>query len=397
MFHILKLISALFTQIASLYLVYLLTPEEFGLFALIATVAQLMYTLTSGWSNGSVINLGSQSFARTGSYKAIVYYRVCIVAMSFVVVCLAFSVLKPFIEGYMKIGGMLPYVLMLFLGYVFYDHASQLLYPGNRDLIQSLSEFVATLALLLIVFFVVHDLKSYILLYAVVSTVFAIIISLTFLKFYSHHSFLWRGAEFQSVLNYSAWQVVGVISIYIVNMGTNFILVVSDISMLQIGLYNFAYRLYSGFAPIFSLFGILIPKWVHSSSDGVRKVEGRLLVIVCMLGTFYLMMGFALTPILQMFNMERYSVSLDYFFWLFPAFLLTSYANLLNTVIANTQHFRSAQTGIFLQSVAILIFGFPLVSILGVSGAIIAITVASAFGAMYFNWIFRKVLIQTKR
>jgi hypothetical protein len=71
--------------------------------------------------------------------------------------------------------------------------------------------------------------------------------------------------------------------------------------------------------------------------------------------------------------------------------------NLLNTVIANTHRFRSAQTAIFLQSAVLVIVGFPLVLELGVRGAIVAITIASAFGAMYFNLIYRKVLIDTRR
>jgi len=95
MFHILKLLSALFTQLAALYLVYVLNPTEYGQFALISSIAQLMYILTSGWSSGSVINLGSQSYARTGSYKAVVYYRICIVAVSLVVVSLVFFRSNP--------------------------------------------------------------------------------------------------------------------------------------------------------------------------------------------------------------------------------------------------------------------------------------------------------------
>lgn len=395
-FHILKLASTLCTQLASLYLVYVLAPAEYGQFALLTSVAQLMYILTSGWSNGSVINLGSQKFAQTGSYKAIVYYRISIVTVALVAVISMFFVLKPLIEGYMKINDLHAYVLLLFLGYVFYDHAAQLLYPGNHDRTQAAVEFAATLTLLLVVGFAVKDLQSYVFAYAAVSATFAFAVSILFLKYYKDQSFKWRRTEFYSVLNYSAWQLISVISIYLINMGTNYVLVICHVSLAQIGLFNLAYRLYSGFAPFFSLFGILIPKWIHSTNGSVRSVEKKLLKIIGILAILYLISGFALTPLLHVFGMQRYLESVPYFFFLFPAFLLTSYTNLLNTVIANTTRFRRAQAGVLLQSGLLVISGFPLVSAFGVNGAIAAITIASAAGAAYFNRIYRVALIQVK-
>jgi len=148
----------------------------------------------------------------------------------------------------MKISGMFLYVLMLFLGYVFYDHASQLLYPGNRDRIQAGAEFLATFMLLLVVFFAIHNLKSYILAYTAISILFACVVSLLFLRYFRGHQFQWKYSEFKSVLNYSAWQIIGVISIYVINAGTNYVLVISHIPLEQIGLYALSYRLYSGFS-----------------------------------------------------------------------------------------------------------------------------------------------------
>jgi O-antigen/teichoic acid export membrane protein len=391
-FHVLKLGSALFTQFASLSLVYVLTPTEYGQFALIASVAQLMYILTSGWSNGSIINLGSQSFARTGSYKAVVYYRAFIVLVTLVAVTLVFVALKPFIEGYMKIDGMFPYVLILYLGYIFYDHASQLLYPGNHDQVQAGAEFSASLVLLLVVVFAVHNLNDYILAFTLVSAVFAYVVSFLFLRYFREHVFKWNRTEFKSVLNYSAWQIISVVSIYIINMGANYFLVICHVPLEQIGFYNLAYRFYSGFAPFFMLFGILIPKWIHSKGDDIHSVGNKILKIIFALAMLYLLLGFGLTPLLKMFDMQRYLISADYFIWLFPAFLLTSYTNLINAVIANTQRFRSAQTGILVQSGVLVLFSFPMVSVYGVPGLIAAITASSAIGAVYFNWFYRKVI-----
>ena len=393
-FHILKLASAICTQFASLYLVYLLDPIEYGKFALIATFAQLMFILTSGWSNGALINLGSQSFARTGSYKDIVYYRLCIVTVAFVLINLVLIPARPVIEEYAKISSLYPYVLALFVGYVLYDHGSQLLYPGNHNQMQAAAEFVTTLILLIAVSFVVKDVRSYIFVYAVVSAVFASVISIIFFRFFHKHPFQWKQQDFEKVFNYSAWQMISIICIYIINMGSNYILIFYEAPLEQIGLYNFSYRLYSGFAPFFSLFGILIPKWIHSSNISLRSIEKNILIIVVALVMLYLASVYILESLLQLLHMQRYFGSVRYFFWLFPAFMFTSYSNLLNTVIANTDSFRLGQVGIFLQSVLLIICNFIFVPKFGVEGVVVSMVLASFIGAVYFKKIYSKVKFQ---
>lgn len=393
LFHVLKLASSLCTQLAALYLVYVLTPAEYGHFALIASVAQLMFILTSGWSSGAIITLGSRSFSRTGSYIAVVYYRLCVVGLSFLFVFAIFMVFRPWIADYMKINGMYGYMLVLFLGYVFYDYAAQLLYPGDRDRLQAGAEFAATLSLLLIVSLVVRDLKDYIFAYSIVSLVFAIFVTACFIKFFRVQRFDWQTKEFTGVLNYSCWQILGVIGIYLVNMGTNYILAARDVPLEEIGIYSFAYRLYSGFAPFFALFGILIPKWVNSSSVGLHALGGRIAKIICFLAFIYLAIGVALLGVLPILGMQRYADSVEYYFMLFPAFLFTSYANLINTIIANTARFRKAQAGILLQCALLLALGFPLVSRYGVIGIVVATTVACAAAALFYYRLYRETLL----
>lgn len=393
-FYIIKLASAITTQLASLYLVYVMTPSEFGKFVLVASVAQLMYVLTSGWSNGSVINLGSQSFAKSGSYKSIVIYRVLIVAVMLVTVCSIFLLLGDLIEKYINISGMFFFVMLLYLGYVLYDHASQLLYPGNRDLIQSGAEFTTSFTLFLLVIYSVKDIQSYVYAYTAVSFVFFCFISILFINYYADDAFKWSLTEFKKVVNYSAWQIISVVSIYIINMGMNYVFVFCGLSFEQVGIYNLSYRLYSGFGLFFALFGIVIPKWIHASTTSFQLLEPKLLKIVTTLGVLYLVAGFALTPLLNAFEMQRYLDSVIYFFWLFPAFLLSSYSNLLNTVLANTESFRRAQVGVLVQSSLIIISSIPLVALFGIYGAVVAMTIASVSGAIYFKKIHLELLIK---
>lgn len=390
-FHLLKLASSVWTQLASFCLVQFLTPAEYGQFALLATVAQLMFILTCGWSSGAIINLAAQSFSQRGSYKSIVLYRFCIVTVSFVLITSVFTLFSPLIEKYMKISGLYLYVLLLFLGYMFFDYASQLLYPGNRDRIQAGIECVFTFILLLLVVFFVKDLRSYVVAYVTISFLFASVITFLFFLYFHHQPFEWRRTEFLTVLNYSAWQMIGILSIYVVNMGMNYVLVISHLPLEQIGLYNLSYRLYLGFTPFFALFAILMPKWIYSPGFEINLLKRRILKIVFLLALLYLILGVMLTPLIKIFNMERYSLSVVYYFWLFPAFVFTVYANLQNAAISNTASFRQAQYGILLQAGALVFACFPLVSVFGIGGAIISITLASAAGALYFNRMGAKI------
>ncbi|SFE68605.1 hypothetical protein SAMN04489711_104135 [Paracidovorax wautersii] len=360
---------------------------------MIVSVAQLMYVLTSGWSNGAILNLGSRSFAQTGSYKKIVYYRLVIVALSFFLVSAFFGMARPTIEDYMKIGGLYSYMLILFVGYVLYDFAAQLLYPGNHDTLQASLELATTLTLVGIVAVLVHDLRSYVTTYAAASGIFASVACAIFLFFYHKEPFHWNNDDFLKVLNYSGWQIVGVLGIYLVNMGSNYLLVFAHVSFEQIGLYGFAYRIYSGFAPFFALFGILVPKWINASSAGIFTIEKKLIKIISILAVLYMTMGILLAAILPALGMDRYSASIKYFFLLFPAFLLTSYVNLMNTVMANTSRFRRAQIGVFLQCGLLMFLGFPLVLAFGVTGIIAAISFACAGGAIYFRLLYRQVIV----
>lgn len=390
-FHVMKLASALFAQLGSLFLVYVLTPSEYGQFALLATVAQLMFILTCGWSSGAIINLAAQSFSQTGSYKAIVLYRFCIVVASFVLITSVFTFFSPLIEKYMKIDGLYLYVLLLFLGYIFFDYASQLLYPGNRDRIQAGIECIFTFIFLLLAVFFVKDWRTYVIAYVNVSLLFATVITFLFLIYFRHQHFEWRRAEFLTVLNYSAWQMIGILSIYVVNMGMNYVLAISHIPLEKIGLYNLSLRLYLGLTPFFALFAVLMPKWIHSPGFETNLLKRKILKIVLLLTLLYLILGIMLMPLIKIFSMEQYSLSVVYYFWFLPAFIFTAYANLQNAAISNTASFRKAQYGILLQAGVLIVVCFSLVSTFGIGGAITSITLASAAGAIYFHQMSEKI------
>ena len=394
LFYVFKLLTSLFVQLASLFLIYLLTPSEYGYLALIISVAQLMYIFTSGWTNGALINLGTKKFAETGNYNSVVYHRTIIVLIAFIIISVLFFLLKIPISEFILLKENYILVFVLFIGYVLYDYASQLLYPGNKDLIQSSIDLTATLSLFLITVLFVRNIVNYIYLYTSIYVVFTIIIISIFIFFYAKYSFKWNKIEFTYLFTYSLWQFLSVISIYVINIGVNYLFIYYDIKIDDIGLYNFSYKLFSGFAAFFGLFGILIPKWVHNTpKEKLHKLlKTRIFYSVVILSLIYLFIGIILKPFIIFINKVDYLNSVNYFMFLFPAFILMCYGNLINTIIMNTSHYKKAQFAIVAQGLSLIISSFFLVGRFGIYGAIISTTISFIIGAIYLYLLYtRKV------
>ena len=167
-----------------------------------------------------------------------------------------------------------------------------------------------------------------------------------------------------------------------------------DLSVIDIGLYNFSYRMFSGFAVFFGLFGVIIPKWIHNTDKKVlsKLLETRIFYSICLLVFLYLIVGLILEPFIIFIGKEDYLQSIKYFIFLFPAFIFMCYSNLINTVIMNSSHYKKAQFAIIAQGLSLIISSFFLVGIFGVYGAIISTTISFIIGAIYLYLLYtRKV------
>jgi O-antigen/teichoic acid export membrane protein len=198
--------------------------------------------------------------------------------------------------------------------------------------------------------------------------------------------------EFLFVLKYSFWQLLSVLGIYVINIGMNYVLVFNKVAVANIGLFNFSYKLFSGFSPFFGLFGIVIPKWVHGKDKAGlhNRLMVRFFFSICFLAVLYLVIAFILKPFMILVGKEDYLQSVYFFIYLFPAFLLLSYTNLMNTVIMNTVYFKQAQFAILFQGAALLLFSFPLVRLFGIEGALCSITLSFFIATVYLYFLYNK-------
>lgn len=390
-FYLVKLLSSFLVQISSLFLVYILPATEYGSLALLMSVSALMFVLTSGWNNGALVNLGSKSFSEKGTYFDIVIYRSVIIVSCMVLASIAFLMLKSPIVSFLQSDINYHLVYVFFIGLVAYDFSYQLLYPGNKDFLQSTLELSSAVILIILMFTVVRSVEDYVYASTAVNLTFAAITTLFFLKHQFTKNFIFRKSDFLKVLRYSLWQILSVVGIYLINVGMNYIFVFNKVSTADIGQYNFAFKLFSGFSAFFALFGIIIPKWIHNSNTIITAavLKSRVFKITTLMSVIYMVIAILLEPFIRMIGKADYNDSSIYFLMLFPAFIVMAYCNLMNTIVANTQHYKYAQYTITIQVLVLLSVSFPLVYYFHIIGAIISTTISFIVCSLFFAKLFK--------
>ena len=391
-YFILNIGASFLMQLVALVLVYILSPEEYGYYALITSAAQIMFILCSGWSNATVLNIGTRRYQEKGSYKDVIYYRSIIVIVCFVVLSLFFLILKTPIIYYVGSEQNYHLTYTFFFGLVAYDFAYQLLYPGENNNLQAGLVFIANLLIFLYVIFYVSDISQYIYFYAVTYSFLFILIVTLFVLFYRKVSFIFDKKDFRYVLTYSFWQLFGVLGVYLVNLGTNYVLRMNHIDVGEIGLYNFAYKLFSCFVPVFALIGVVIPKWLSDKKIKNKKeyIFSRAKLLIILLCGLYILLYFILPPFLRIIHKEDYLSSSIMYISLLPGFVFYAINQVLNVIVLNTEFYRYSQFIALTQGVVLLLFSFVLVHLLGMAGAIVANSFSFFVGTILLWALYNK-------
>lgn len=391
-FYVLNIGASLLLQLVALILVYILTPEQYGNYALLTSVAQIMYILCSGWTNASVLTLGTKAYIENGSYKDIIIYRFFTVFACFVILCIAFLLLKaPII---LFVGGSKYYYLtfLFFISLVLNDFVCQLLYPGGKNLIQACIVFFTNVFVLLYVLLFVENVETYIFGNAAMQLLLFAVIIPCFMHFFGRDVFLFNYGDFKCFIVFSLWQLLGVIGVYLINLSTNYVLRYYQIPVSDIGLYNFAYKLFCGFVPVFGLIAVLIPKWISNSTivEKEKYIMKRMLYLVIFLSVLYICFYLLIRPFIHIIGKDDYQQSASMYIYLFPAFVFYSISQILNIITLNTRYYKHSQYCAILQGAILIVTNFFLVKIYGIIGAIMGTFISYLMGSIYLELLYTK-------
>lgn len=399
-FYVFHISASVLMQIVALVLVYILTPEDYGYLALITSVAQIMFILCSGWNNAVLVNLGTKYYQEKGSYNNIVLYRFILISVCLIVLSLLFCLLENPITHFVGSASNYSLVYIFFLGLVFYDYVYQILYPGDKNMLQSGVIFSVNVIILLYVLFFVTTIREYVVFNTIAKFVLFFVLCGLFYYYYGKKGIKYNHEEFKEVFRFSAWQLFGVIGIYLINIGTNYVLRFYDIPVAEIGLYNFAYKLFCGFVPFFALLGVIIPKWMYNKNIECKGkyIFKRLKYYYLFLLTLYLLLYFLLPYFLVFINKTDYMGSVRMYLLLFPGFLFYVANQMMNPIILNTSYFKYTQFIAITQGVTLFVVSFILVGLFGMYGALLANIMSFFVGSVCVYYLYKKkisVLLQS--
>jgi O-antigen/teichoic acid export membrane protein len=196
----------------------------------------------------------------------------------------------------------------------------------------------------------------------------------------------WVG--FKSSLEYSAWQGLSILSIYLMNLGGLVLLRYFDIPFEEIGSFNLAFRFYSVFSLAFAASGLLIPRLlvIHEQRLLVESEKYTIMLVVFLL-TGYISLGFLLPYIGSFLGVQIYDKSQLYFFYLACSFVPFCYITIWNQIFANTLFYKRAQLLFVIQSISYLLITFFFVPAIGVFGLILSQIVSNIFAALTVLYI----------
>lgn len=395
-FYICKLTSSFLTQLVSFFLVYILTPSEYGILALVLTLAQVMYILTSGWTDISLLNIGTRNYKNNNSYSDVVEYRAIIVIVSFLVVSFLYLTFKNEVLEFITDKSLYYYTFLLYVSLSLYSFSYQLLYPGGKNSFQSVSELILIIIYFISILFFIRSIKGYILLNFFIYALYFIIILIAFQYFFKFKIDHFSKGGLNEMVRFSFWQLLASVGIYLTNASVNYIFMLNSVNLDEIGLFNFAYKLLFCFSPIFAMGNIKVPQWIFNSEHDlvIKKTPKYICLGVVILSVMFLVLYFLFPLFLRIIGKDDYLKSIDYYILLFPAFLCLCINQFLNMLTLTTKYYKHGQYATFLQGFVLVLVGLFLVPGMGTNGAIIAITISFFFNSIYLIVIYNKKVKQ---
>lgn len=373
LFGPIKVVSSILIQLATLSLTGVLTSVEFGKLALIISVSQFAFVFTNGWTNGLLTNLGMQSHSRGENYLKFFLHRLIILLVTYFPIFLLANIFKEELSIFLSNSNALTLILKMHLALLIYDLSSSLLYVKSKYLTMSLIDLAYGIILFLSVKQSVSCIEEYINILLGLNLFYSLLCMVIFFFKIPRKYYIRSWVGFKSSLEYSAWQGLSILSIYLMNLGGLVLLRYFDIPFEEIGSFNLAFRFYSVFSLIFAASGLLVPRIlvIYERRLLIESEKFTILLVVFLL-VGYVLLGCLLPYIGSSLGVQIYDKSQLYFFYLACSFVPFSYITIWNQIFANTLLYKRAQLLFVIQSISYLLMTFLFVPSIGVFGLILS-------------------------
>lgn len=390
LFHFAKILSGYIFQFGNIALVIFFPISTYGKLVVIMSIAQLSFSITSGVTSGAMNVLGSRQFSKRASCNETYLYRLTIILIVFSVFFLLLKMLGGWFDIEVLAGQSLYLILLLSLSYIFYEAGCNMLYPTSKFKIQSYIELFAASCFLVFVLSIVNSIQDFIFGYLFISFVIFLFSVALLVYFFGGQPFKYTFSGLSQFASYSIWQSLSVISIYVVNYGSNYILLINNMSDISVGHVNFTLRLFFGMSAIFALIVIVMPRLVLNGSVKLETINYFSAKVILALIFLYSIAAVVFYFGLNYLEKADYLKSIKYMILMLPAFLAMAYINIVNTFLSNTESYRYAQFIILGQAVLLVVTMSFLIPFLAEYGVFISYTLSYIIFAFVVYYSLRR-------
>lgn len=225
-----------------------------------------------------------------------------------------------------------------------------------------------------------------------VANFFGAVVLLPFAKLDKLFPLKFDWENLKKLTNYMSWFVFGLLAVYVVNWGDNIVLR-DNVSLQQIGVYNFAYQFFKGFVLLAtSVVTFLLPGMVKNLdnpkyvSNFINKSRWQ---IVFLWTGMVVVINLALTIFVNVFYADKYAEAIPILWLLAIAAVSLIYRRLYEPLFNAQKRFAFVHIVNVIFVATNVILNLILIPSFGISGAAIATAVAYTVVLVIYEGYFR--------
>lgn len=248
-FTFLKVLAMVLSFLTNVFVVRKLTTGDFGTYSLILIVLGLTMNLGVSWHSSSIIYFGIIEKENRNKINETFWARNLILFICSTIVFLIFLILNNKIRMFTTFDDTIL-ILIWFIVRGSYDYLTNYFIALDNQVNSALVQVLSKLLFIILTLCLNIDVNKIVLI-GIISE----LIPLVFIFKINIKELMPVRVNMQwlkEMLDFSIWQLIGFIGVYIVNFGDNYV-IKSNMNNEAVGIYNIAYQLYMGVSALYTI------------------------------------------------------------------------------------------------------------------------------------------------
>lgn len=398
-FFIIKSVGLFLTMLIPLLLAKIFAPEMFGYFSLYLMILFLTNTifispiLTPFNVNANKEFSNNQKINET--FTSVLIYLI----LSLLLFILFFQVFGEYLLNFIGLGYEDHRIIFLlsFIGLFLYRFFSSIFLSLDKKIISSIIELLFPLIqvsyLGILYYNDILTLENVFLSYFYAGF-FILFVFIFFINYEKLLPFSYNKKNFNNLIHFGFWVILGHISSYLINWGDNLVLNFY-VSISEIGVYNLAYQFFKGLVMLSFVISTYYTPFVSKNIENKKKIKEYLNEknkIFIYISIIIIILGITIGPLINFFFDESYHPSITIIRILLIANLISFYFTFLIPIYNALKEYKAVQVFLLIQVLMNLFLNMLFVKAYGIYGAAIATSLAYLiFLIIYLAYFNKKI------